>query len=176
MRVFAVAGTLFLVLVINASAQSKASESNRSFYSARPYLLALSVSNLDETLKWYGEKLGFTVVRRVEIPQNSLRIAFIELNDFQLEVIEFKQSVSFDRLQKQYPSVDDRAKIQGMTKLAFMVDDIEGAAAKLRVKGARFERPISDDKESGTKWFIVTDNDGNWIQFFQKVPASKPKS
>jgi catechol 2,3-dioxygenase-like lactoylglutathione lyase family enzyme len=144
-------------------------ESRNPLFSAKPYLVSISVANLDETINWYRKNLGFEVIKRIDLPKNSLRIAFVELNGFQLELIEFKQSVSYEVIQKQFPAVDDRAKIQGLGKLAFQVDEIQSAAASLKSNGVKFEREVTDDKQFGVKWFIVTDNSGNWIQFFQKM-------
>lgn len=163
---------LFVLMAFSITyAQTKRREASQSFFSAQPYLVSISVPNFDETIKWYRDNLGFTVIRQKDLPKLSLRVAFIELNGFQLEVIEFKQSVPFETIQKQFPNVDDRAKVQGFGKLAFLVDDIEAAAARLKRNEVKFIRQISYDEESGTKWFIVVDNSGNWIQFFQKVKA-----
>jgi catechol 2,3-dioxygenase-like lactoylglutathione lyase family enzyme len=176
-RTVAKLAVLAVLACATASAQTSGNPDNRSpskesSNSIRPYLVSISVSNLDESLKWYGDNLGFEVVKRKDLPQYSLRIAFAELNGFQLELVEFKQSVSYESIKKQFPVIDDRAKIQGFGKLAFLVDDVEAMAAKLKSKGVKFERNVSDDKEFGVKWFIVTDNDGNWIQFFQKLPKA----
>jgi methylmalonyl-CoA/ethylmalonyl-CoA epimerase len=156
-----------------ASAQSENINNSREAVKPgsyiKPYLVSISVANLNETINWYKRNLGFDIRKKMDFPKSTLRIAFLELNGFQLELIEFKQSISYDAIQKQFPVVDDRAKIQGLGKLAFLVDDISSVAAKLKSNGVRFEREVTDDKEFGVKWFIVTDNSGNWIQFFQKL-------
>jgi hypothetical protein len=77
--------------------------------------------------------------------------------------------VSGEVIQKQFPSVDDRGKIQGLGKLAFLVEDPQAVSKKLKGNKVKFEREITDDPEFGVKWLIVTDNSGNWIQFFQKM-------
>ena len=140
---------------MTASGQTTGSSAAQSaskgpFSTARPYLVSISVSNLDDAVKWYGDNLGFVVVKKKDLPRYSPRIAFVELNQFQLELIEFKQSVSYESIRKQFPSVDDRSKIQGMEKLAFLVDDVQAAAATLKSKGVRFERNVTDDPEFGS--------------------------
>ena len=138
-------------------------------HSVKLYLVSLSVADLDETLKWYQNNLGFTVLEKKDLPKYSLRIAFIQLNGFVLELVEFTNSVSEESIRKRFPEVDDRAKIQGFGKLAFWVDDVDAMAGLLKSKQVNFVRNVEQDDEIfHTKWFIVTDNSGNWIQFFQK--------
>jgi hypothetical protein len=82
-------------------------------------------------------------VKKIDMPRYSLRIAFMEASGFQLELIEFKDSVSYEAIQKQFPNVDDRAKIQGPGKLAFVVDNLDATAARLKARKVRFFREIT---------------------------------
>jgi methylmalonyl-CoA/ethylmalonyl-CoA epimerase len=166
--VLSIAFSVLSLCAREAEAGSKSGEGETAF-AARPYLVSVSVADLDETLKWYREKMGFALVRKMELPEHKLRMAFVDLDGFQLELIEFKQSVPYDAIRKQFPVVDDRAKVQGLGKLAFRVDDIETAAAEMKDKGATFVRDVTDNKEFGERWFMVADNSGNIIQFIQKM-------
>lgn len=148
--------------------QSESRNATDPFTSARACLVSISVKDLDAAVKWYEDNLGFRVVKRMEFPKYTLRIAFADRNDFRLELIEFKQSVSFEAIQKQFPVVDDRAKIQGLGKYAFRTENIEAAADALKKKGVKFEVELYEDKEFSEKTFIISDNSGNWIQFFQR--------
>jgi hypothetical protein len=85
----------------------------------------------------------------------------------QLELVEFKNSVSLDAIRQRFPAVDDRAKVQGFSKLAFRVANIEHVAELLKQRKAQIIRGVTYDQETGAKWLIVTDNDGNWLQFFE---------
>lgn len=164
-----IAITVSFLLPAMGSDQNGSRNATDPFTSARACLVSISVKDLDEAVKWYQENLGFQVVKRMEFPKYTLRIAFADRNDFRLELIEFKQSVSFEAIQKQFSVVDDRAKIQGLGKYAFRIDNIEGAADALKKKGVKFEVELYEDKEFSEKTFIISDNSGNWIQFFQKV-------
>jgi catechol 2,3-dioxygenase-like lactoylglutathione lyase family enzyme len=134
---------------------------------ARPYLMSLSVANLDLSVSWYREVLGFRETRRLKIPGSSLRISFLELNGFRLELIEFKDSVSLAAIRSKFPNVDDRAKVQGFGKLAFAVTSVGEAAASLKSKKVKFVREVTQEKDTGETWFIIEDVDGNWLQFFE---------
>lgn len=142
-------------------------EGQSSLATARPYLMSLSVANLDLSVRWYREMLGFRETRRLNIPDSSLRISFLELNGFRLELVEFKDSVSFAAIRAKFPAVDDRAKVQGFGKLAFAVRSVGEAATSLKSKKVKFVREVTQEKDTGDTWFIVEDVDGNWLQFFE---------
>jgi len=131
-----------------------------------PRLISISVANLEETISWYRDILGFSIIQKMDLPKYSLKIAFMEYSGFQIELIEFKNSVSYEAIQKQFPGVDDRAKIQGLGKFGFVADDLEGLAAKLKSKRVHFFRDVTHDQNTGDTYFIISDNSGNWIQFF----------
>ena len=149
---------LFVVLLLSTAAAVPAIE---------PRLVALSVADLDATISWYQDNLGFRLKERKDFPQASLRIAFMESNGFELEVVEDKKSVPLAAIQKQLPSADDQAKLQGFVKLAFTVDDLTGLASRMKSNGVRFQMGLTkSSREPGVTFFIVRDNDGNWLQFF----------
>ena len=134
---------------------------------AHPYLMSLSVADLDLSVRWYCEMLGFRETRRLNLPDSSLRISFLELNGFRFELVEFKNSVSLAAIQSKFPTVDDRAKVQGFGKLAFAVTSVRDVAASLKSKKVKFVREVTREKDTGETWFIVEDVDGNWLQFFE---------
>ncbi|MEI3340105.1 MAG: VOC family protein [Eubacterium sp.] len=47
---------------------------------------AISVANLEETIQWYSDVFGFTVVNRSEIPGAGIRVAHLQGVGFLLEV------------------------------------------------------------------------------------------
>lgn len=149
----------FFVLLI-------AGQSVAAVSSVTPRLVAISVSNLERSAGWYAKTFGFRELRHLDLPQNALRISFLELNRFQLELVEFRNSVSFDAIHEKFPNLDDRAKVQGFTKLAFGVRDIRRAASDLEASGAKFIRKVTKDETTGEEWLIIEDPDGNWIQLF----------
>ena len=161
-----VIGALTQVAGSTAGSEDKA-EGQSPLATARPYLISLSVANLDFSVRWYREMLGFREIRRLTISGSSLRISFLEMNGFRLELIEFKDSVSLAAIQSKFPAVDDRAKVQGFDKLAFAVTSVTDAAASLKSKKVKFVREVTQEKETGERWFIIEDVDGNWLQFFE---------
>jgi catechol 2,3-dioxygenase-like lactoylglutathione lyase family enzyme len=153
--------------VTQAAGPEYKAESKSPLATAHPYLMSLSVADLDVSVRWYCEMLGFRETRRLNMPNSSLRISFLELNGFRLELVEFKNSVSLAAIQAKFPTVDDRAKVQGFDKLAFAVTSVRDVAASLKSKKVKFVREVMQEKDTGETWFIVVDVDGNWLQFFE---------
>ena len=52
----------------------------------RPDHAGISVADLEASISWYGEMLGFTVDRIVDIPEDTGRLALIRNGDFLLEL------------------------------------------------------------------------------------------
>jgi catechol 2,3-dioxygenase-like lactoylglutathione lyase family enzyme len=165
-QVLIVIGSLTHAVGATLGPNGKAEEQS-PLATVRPYLMSLSVANLDLSVRWYHEMLGFRETRRLKMPGSSLRISFLELNGFRLELIEFKDSVSFAAIQSKFPAVDDRAKVQGFGKLAFVVTSVGEVAASLKIKKVKFVREVTQEKGTGETWFIIKDVDGNWLQFFE---------
>jgi len=167
--VYALIVVLQVSIAFSVIAQSQDTANERLSKSIKPSLIAISVANVDETAKWYQDNLGFAVKEKKDFPQHSLRIAFLALNDFEIELVEDQKSVSLGTIQKHLPEADDETKIQGFVKLAFTVEDVEALASRLKRNGVRFQMELNrSNRKEGMKSFIVRDNNGNWLQFFGK--------
>jgi catechol 2,3-dioxygenase-like lactoylglutathione lyase family enzyme len=134
---------------------------------ARPYLVSLSIANLDASVRWYRDMLAFREARRLNVPDSSSRISFLELNGFRLELTEFKDLVSSAAIRSKFPAVDDQAKVQGFGKLAFAVTNVGVVAASLKSKKVKFVRNVTQEKDTGERWFMIEDVDENCLQFFE---------
>jgi glyoxylase I family protein len=132
-----------------------------------PELVAISVANVDVASKWYCGTFGFREAKRLDLPDHALRIVFAERDGFRIELIEFKDSVSYGAVQSKFPSVTDRARIQGFGKLAFRVDDLDALVRHLKTQGAKLEIDVTLDKDTNRRWLVALDPDGNWIQVFE---------
>ena len=55
---------------------------------------AISVADIEETIQWYHDVFGFTVVNRSEIPGAGIKVAHLQGVGFLLEVFEAPRSQS----------------------------------------------------------------------------------
>ena len=55
------------------------------------------MADLEASIAWYGEMLGFTVDRIVDIPEDTGRLALIRNGDFMLELFCIPGAAPFPR-------------------------------------------------------------------------------
>jgi methylmalonyl-CoA/ethylmalonyl-CoA epimerase len=138
--------------------------------SAKLHHVAISVTNFQETVRWYQDKLGFRVTGRRDLPQLSTQQAFLELNGIRLEVFARKSSF---RVQPPVTNVPDDLLIQGYKHLAIVVDDLDIVAAELRRKGVKFLWEPRVDEALKLKLCFIQDNNGNLIELVEELKQTK---
>ena len=132
-----------------------------------PYLIAISVANLDSSIAWYRTLLGFRVSHAPYEPVRGLRIAFLIRGDFRLELL---QAANSRPRRLALPDSSRDISLQGFTKLGFKVPNITAAADRFRQRGVPFVFGPALDTAFHERHFIVADPDGNLVQLFQPMP------
>jgi catechol 2,3-dioxygenase-like lactoylglutathione lyase family enzyme len=126
--------------------------------------VAISVANLDESIKWYQDKLGFRLQNRRRV-STGIEIALIEKNGFFIDLIYIAGSENMEGNPQDPP---DHLKVQGLRNLVFWVDDLQAANAQLKAKGVQLiweSRYIPEVKTSVTNF---RDNNGNLIALWER--------
>lgn len=92
--------------------------------------IGIAVKNLDETIPYYTETLGLSVLKIEEVVSESVRVAFIDAGNVKLELLEpmSTQSAIHSFIEK---------KGEGIHHIAFGVEGIEERMKELREKGIR---------------------------------------
>ncbi|MGE6488550.1 methylmalonyl-CoA epimerase [Paenisporosarcina sp. NPDC076898] len=92
--------------------------------------IGIAVKNLDETIPYYTEILGLTVLKIEEVASEMVRVAFIDAGNVKLELLEpmSEQSAIHTFIEK---------KGEGIHHIAFGVEGIEERMNELREKGVR---------------------------------------
>lgn len=165
---------VFLMLVLPALAQAVAAQSPAKagarseispFVSAQPYLLALSVADVAEAQKWYGDKLGFETLKTRDLPESGVSVAVMELHGFRLELVSAPESIPRTGA---LTDKNNGASPRGIYKLSFMVENLDRAASAFREQGVAFHLAPAIDEYFGVRYFIIRDLDGNLIQIVQR--------
>ena len=151
------------------SERNKSPQPVTSTADAKAIWAGITVSNLEVSRKWYEEKLGFKLAKSMDLPEHNLRLAFLELNGFTLELIEFQQSVSLATVQNRIPELKDRDHLQGFVKLGFRITDVDALAATLKASRVKLRMQPTNDREFHDRFLLVEDPDGNTLQFFQEL-------
>lgn len=115
---------------------------------------AFRVRQLEDSIKFYTEKLGFTFLFQNENPAHHEKYAFLEYRGARLELIETTDAVySPAKPEKPY-----------CPHLCFETDDMDAVLAMLKENGI----PLLDGPNEipgSEKWLYFTDPDYNVMEF-----------
>jgi methylmalonyl-CoA epimerase len=94
------------------------------------YHIGIAVKNLEESMKFYGELLGFKVDPPEEIPDRQVRISFVDVGGAKVELLEptSPESAIAKFLEKRGP---------GIHHLCYRVDDVNAKLEELKAAGIR---------------------------------------
>ena len=129
----------------------------------RPDHVGICVADLEASIDWYGEMLGFIVDRIVEIPEDTGRLALIRSGDFLLELFCLPDSAPIPE-ERRHPTTDLRT--QGIKHVAYAVPDIHALMEHLKAKGADVVWDVV--LHDGTLCAFVRDNSGNVVEFVER--------
>lgn len=128
----------------------------------KPAHLALSVRDLDESIGWYRDHLGFELVFSMYLGQHQRRMAFIRHGSFDLELMQHDRSLPMPE-ERRDPHED--AITQGVKHVAFLVDDLEAQVARLAAEGVEIANAprVMENLEHGVREKICFIRDPNGI-------------
>lgn len=90
--------------------------------------VAIRVEDIETSIKFYTETLGFKLRKRFCEKESSVNIAFITVGDLELEILEFPKWAG---------NVDD--SVQNFPHLSFTVEDADATMKELMQRGVKFE-------------------------------------
>lgn len=124
-----------------------------------PWLIMIIVDNLESSINWYSQNLGF--FHHQTVGETGNRRAILERDGYVLELFEPNNVLRANEM----PS---DSTINKFTKIAFSIKDLELLDAILDGENMEIVIPVEDsDFDWATRTTIVKDNEGNWIQLFE---------
>lgn len=129
----------------------------------KPHHAAFTVHNIEESIAWYQEKLGCTVVHRYN--SDDMRIVLLQTGDVRIELFSFGKST------KSLP--DDRKNLMGdlhvigTKHLCIEVENLDETIKNFKEKGVEFGSEI-DTAAFGGRYIFIKDCNGILIEFYQK--------
>jgi len=129
------------------------------------YFTALIVQNIDSSIYWYKDVLGFEVLNKLESEERGFKQANLSRGNTLIELIEIQAAVSPEEV---IPYYSPKTRIIGFFKTGFLVSDFDRWMAHLTRLKVHFHGEVVADNISGKKMIIVKDPDGNRIQIFEK--------
>ncbi len=156
-KIIFVGYTLFCLSEIGF-AQNKLPDPEGSF-------VAIIVSEMEVSLSWYRDVLGFEVMNQVSVPERGFKQANLFRGKMDIELIELNTTISQEEALTNHPAT---TRIKGIFKVGFQVNDFDEWFLHLSSKKVEFGGSVITHPDSGKRMLIIKDPDGNRIQFFEK--------
>jgi methylmalonyl-CoA/ethylmalonyl-CoA epimerase len=128
----------------------------------KPLHVGISVPDMDASIAWYEQMLGFTLVSDKYFEQLPARIAFLELGDFSIELFQVPDAAPLPD-DRRVPNLDIRT--HGIKHVAYAVKDLTGLMNRLKSKGVDVAMdifPMENDLVA-----FIRDNAGNLLELIQ---------
>lgn len=131
------------------------------------YGFAFTVKDLDRSVKWYHDILGFNKENEetFDINGKKAKIAFMELAHVKLEMLQVEGG---HRIEAIFAAPPDHLLPIGNKTLILQVPDLSLATRELEEKGVTFEWKEMDLSGNGMRNTMIRDMDGNLVSIFQK--------
>jgi catechol 2,3-dioxygenase-like lactoylglutathione lyase family enzyme len=125
----------------------------------------LSVADLEASISWYRDMLGFEPVRIVDIPdaEDKGRVALIKRGDFVLELFCLPKAAPLPE-ERRDPVSD--ILTQGVKHVAYATTELDLLMADLKAKGVDLVWDVA--VHDGTRCAFVRDNTGNLVEFVER--------
>ena len=129
----------------------------------RPSFSAVVVSSVATSSKWYANVFSMEEKQRMA-EANNYSIVILKSKVMELELLELNGAV---KRKDVLASKTAGTQIEGLFKIEFEVENMDEWIKRLN--GLKIEIPnIWTDQKTKKRNFIITDPDGNLIQFFEK--------
>lgn len=150
--------TLVSVVIFSCSSRSQKSE-------FKPLFTAITVANIDSSISWYSEVLNLKLRNRVDNETRGFKQANLIGDGILIELVELDKAASLDELLKGQPS---GTQALGFYKFGLAVRDIDALFQRFSSMSVNFLGRMVKDPADNKKTFIITDPDGNLIQFIEE--------
>jgi hypothetical protein len=149
---------LFILLAFTLGARSQKLK-------LEPLFAAVVVKNIDSSMAWYSKVLGLELRNRVDNAGRGFKQAVLINKDIMIELVELTKFVSQDSLLRAQPV---GTRILGYNKFGFAVKNIDALYQRFSAMQLKFYGTMVTDPVNKKKTFLLSDPDGNLVQFFEK--------
>jgi glyoxylase I family protein len=145
--------------------------------------IGISVSNMEQSIRFYGEMLGLEKLcevfpfggtdydRIMAIPDVAGRMCMVGKDDFRLELFEFASPRPRIK-DASYPVSDI-----GYSHFGVMVEDVDAAYARMRAAGVPIHSPVIGFMAGRMNALYARDPDGNVFELIeQRLPDADVKA
>ena len=122
----------------------------------------ISVPDLEASIAWYGEVLGFELSQRIAIDAIPAKVAMLKRGPLRIELFEVPGATPAHD-DRRHPNRDPHT--HGNKHVAFAVKDVDAMVAELKKRGADI---VFAAKMPFGSFAFIRDNAGNLIEFVEQ--------
>jgi len=129
-------------------------------------LLGISVMDLNSSIEWYEDNLGFRFMRKFDISESGTHIILLRSNQFTLELDNFdKGMIEREKIE----SLQENQELIGINKFTLEVEDINNIQDHLSSNNVNtLSKIVKGRSEWNKQYMFVNDSEGNLIQLIQR--------
>ena len=120
-----------------------------------PLHYAISVQDLDESINWYNNILGFTLIDKTYVEPAHSQCATMRNGSFEMEIFRHDDTRPMTEARL---DPDKNPQDQGPQHICFRVDDLDGFIEEVKSKGVKIL--IGPVMMGTTKLYYIADNNG----------------
>ena len=130
-----------------------------------PLHAGISVANMQESITWYENILGFELMWVKDFPALKTKIAFLKNDTFQIELFEAYETIALPK-ERFLPITD--LQTQGTKHIAFGTENIVTLFEKFKSKNVDIVFGPIESPPKDALFGFIRDNSGVLIEFIQK--------
>ena len=135
-------------------------------FTIKPHHCGISIPDLEASIEWYRDMLGFSLESRVTIEAANAEIAFIKRGGFRIELFEVSGATPLPDCRRE-PNQD--LATHGTKHIALEVSDLTGLMAYLKRQGV--DVAIDVQPVENTIMAFIRDNSGILIELIQYIDS-----
>jgi methylmalonyl-CoA/ethylmalonyl-CoA epimerase len=139
-------------------------QKNKTGFELSFHHIAISVANLDESIAWYKEMLGFEEVTRMNqgATIKEMKIGHIRRGNCYIELFEVPGAKPLPEYRRD-PNAD--LAVHGLKHFGLQVDSVQEALKELKAKGVEVAMEPIDTP--GVAFTFIRDNSGNAFELIE---------
>jgi methylmalonyl-CoA/ethylmalonyl-CoA epimerase len=131
-----------------------------------PHHVGISIQNMQESIAWYKEILDFEFMWERDFPEIKTKIAFLQHDDFKIELFEHHQTQEL-AVERKHPLTDMQQ--QGTKHICFETRNLEKLFEQFKEKKVDIVMgPMLSPPKDAMMGFI-RDNTGNLIEIIELI-------
>jgi methylmalonyl-CoA/ethylmalonyl-CoA epimerase len=145
-------------------------KSTADLWEMKPHHLGISVPDLEASVAWYRDMLGFSLETYSTVEAANAKIAFMKKGDFCIELFEVEGAASMPE-SRRYPNQD--IATHGTKHIAFEVRDLRRLMDSLKQRGVDVAMDVFTMED--TICAFIRDNSGVLIELLQYTAKRQSK-